>query len=125
MFDDITIVNYLISSDLKSMDLGKDLYGDREHSRRKVKFWIKVWREDWGNHNCDWYYRYKIEIKVENLKKRTFGGWKTYETKCSWNNADIIMNIPEEQESLTKSCGGGTVFYDLYSFVVYNLRGHS
>ncbi len=122
--DDIIVSDYMIEQQLKSSKLGHEFHGDREHSKRKVNFWIRAWRESWANHNCDQYYRYKIEIKVENRKK-SWGKWRTYNTSCSYNGIDFAIRRPIEKTHKTKQCGGGTVFYDPYYWGTFNLNNYS
>lgn len=120
--DDVVVIDYVGTKTLAT-EVGHELYADREHERRKIKFWITAFRDDWGNHNCDWYWQWKVEIKIENWKKDLW--WHTYATTCYWEGVDIEMRMPVEERYLIKPCGGGTVFFDPYRFGIFTLTGYA
>jgi len=130
--NDVIIAKYVFSSKLKSdhsQEQGKIIYTDRVNSDgdRKVKFWIIPWRDSWLNHECDQYWQWRVEVKIENQKK-LFGTWNFYATTCYWEKTEFNMYQPLEQSFKFKECGGGTVFYDPYywaPFVVSELSWSS
>lgn len=129
--DDVAVHEYgVVSSSLKSSPngtivKGSDLYDYRlsESGKRKIKFWIRSWRDYWANHTCDVYYECLVEVKVENWKKKI--GWSTYKTSCSWDGVDVRMTVPIQSTYRVKSCGGGTVYYDPFNYLNRNLTGKS
>jgi len=123
ILDDVVVIDYLSTNILKSSynTTGQQLYADRENDKRKIKFWITAFRNDWGNHSCDWYWQWKVEVKIENWKKDLW--WHTYNTICYWEGVDIQMNMPVEDPYSTRACNGGTVFYDPYHYETYTITG--
>ncbi|MBN2521362.1 MAG: hypothetical protein JXB17_12690 [Bacteroidales bacterium] len=127
--DDVKVIDYFPAIHLKTtptpLSNGYSLYAYELNSsgNRKIKFWIYCFRDDWGNHDCDWYWKWMIEVKIENWKKDLW--WHKYMTTCSWEQVTIGTSKPIQQTVQYKECGGGTVPYDPYILVQYTIYNYA
>lgn len=123
--DDVVVVDYMATRTLTTVtpQPGQQLYADREHERRRIKFWITAFCDYESHHKCDEYWQWRVEVKIENWKKGLW--WHTYATTCYWEGVDIAMRMPVEERYSTIPCGGGTVFYDPYRYGTFTVTGYA